>query len=234
MTETSREGFVPRHLRDGRFQCRWHLLDLRPAWDRDGECPNYPDARTGVGLCRDHLRRVGALSGMITRKNAREWAEADNEAIVRQYRAENERLRNTIAWQASRLRGETVRVDDERPAGGGTIYALLSGYNVKIGWTGRDLQERLREYPPSTQLLVHFPGKRGDETRIKRRFAHLRTHGNEWFPYAPLVTEWVEQMIQDHGGPDPTITCGPAKYTTPRPHADKQTVKPRHTAWHVA
>lgn len=116
----------------------------------------------------------------------------------------------------------------------GTIYALLSGYNVKIGWTGRDLQDRLREYPPSTQLLVHFPGKRGDETRIKRQFAHLRTHGNEWFPYAPLVTEWVEQMIREHGNPDATITCGPAKYTTPRPHATKQTVKPRHTAWHVA
>lgn len=55
----------------------------------------------------------------------------------------------------------------------GTIYALLSGYNVKVGWTGRDLQDRLREYPPSTQLLVHFPGVRGDETRIKRKFAHL-------------------------------------------------------------
>jgi hypothetical protein len=117
----------------------------------------------------------------------------------------------------------------------GTVYALLSGYNVKVGWTGRDLQDRLREYPPSTQVLVHFPGKRGDETRIKRKFAHLRTHGDEWFPYAPQVTEWVDQMVREHGAPDPAVTCGPAKYAVPRPHSTakpqpKGKFGPRHVA----
>lgn len=232
MTETSREGFVPRHLRGrqvGPATCSWRTIAVhdyrRP--DESQTCNNPIDTRSGVNLCPDHIRRIGLISGLMTRKRAQEWITSEHENRIDLLRAENERLRRTIAWQARRLRGDDQPDTPPAPKQG-TIYALLSGYNVKVGWTGRDLQARLREYPPSTQLLVHFPGVRGDETRIKRKFAHLRTHGNEWFPYAPQVTEWVAQMVHEHGDPDPDITCGPAKYETPRPHSQQSVVKPRY------
>lgn len=123
---------------------------------------------------------------------------------------------------------------EERRAQPVTIYALQGGFNVKIGYTSKPLQERLRSYPPNHTLLVAYTATRAEETRLKRKFAHLRTHGKEWFPYAPEVVEWVEQSIAEHGAPDPTITCGPAKATVRRPHAQKAALRPRHTAWHVA
>lgn len=114
----------------------------------------------------------------------------------------------------------------------GTIYALLNGYNVKVGWTA-NLERRLREYPPSSQLLVAYPGTRKDETALKRRFAHIVTHGSEWFPYAPQITEWVDRMVAEHGAPD-GHTAGPRKSEVARPHADKPTARPRREVRHIA
>lgn len=91
--------------------------------------------------------------------------------------------------------------------------------------TAGRLADRLREYPPSSVVLVAFPAERGEETRLRRMFAHLRTHGHEWFPYAPQVTEWVDRMVAEHGAPDPTWVCGPARHQVPRPHADRPTLR---------
>lgn len=233
MTETSREGFVPRHLRGidveaqqhARVGCQWHLIATAKVRDTD-KCQAKVWNITGLQLCEAHTMRVGVLNPRLyTLSNARralEWDEDDTPDILRR---EIERLRRVIAWQAKKLRGETEARTADRNHG--TVYALLAGYNVKVGFTSRPLIERLREYPPSTTVLAYFPGHRGDETRIKRKFAHLRTHGNEWLPYAPQVTEWVEQMIAEHGAPDPDMKCGPSKREVPRPHADKPQIRPR-------
>lgn len=189
-------------------------------------CPNK--RMNGLKLCRQCATEVAKSvpQGPRPLTPAEQRLQDVYRISAESYRREVEELRAEIKT----LIGLTPAERHWRARGtptDGTIYALLSGYNVKIGWTGRDLQDRLREYPPSTQLLVHFPGIRGDETRIKRKFAHLRTHGNEWFPYAPQVTEWIDQMVREHGDPDPDITCGPAKYQTPRPHSQQPVVKPR-------
>lgn len=200
MNEASREGFVPRHLRDGRFLCRWHLIDMRPGWERDDECPNFPVAGTGVGLCRDHLRRVGAASGMLTRKRAREWLEVDNDITVRQYRAEVDRLQEVVEWQAKRLRGEVGRQARTQPTEG-TIYFLRIGGYIKIGWTS-DLAKRMRNgYHPDSQLLAVMPGTRADERALHRKHAHLCTAGREWFPMAPQILEEIEAAKREHGEP---------------------------------
>lgn len=116
---------------------------------------------------------------------------------------------------------------DERRSAPVTLYVIQGGMNVKIGYTARPLAARLRDYPPNHTLLVHFPGTRADETALKRKFRHLRTHGNEWLAHAPEVTEWIDRMIAEHGKPDADLTCGPAKYQVPRPHQDKQHPKPK-------
>lgn len=193
----------------------------------------------GTRLCKQHLIQIAEIAP----RQQKQPLSAEDSLTTKLYHAERQRA-DTLQAEVTRLRAEVeeltaLPIQERRRrakgTGDGTVYALLSGYNVKIGWTGRPLQDRLREYPPSTQLLAHFPAKRGEETRIKRKFAHLRTHGDEWFPYAPQVTEWVQQMVKEHGAPSPDLTCGPAAYETPRPHstakpAPRVRMAPRHIA----
>ena len=204
-------------------------------------CPNLRGR--GTKVCRDHAQQVAHKFGLSTPAAPKErpLSRAEEAALKwepmqtnAELQAEVNRLNSLVAELTALPSRKRAKHYAEQHPTEGTIYALLSGFNVKIGWTGRDLQSRLREYPPSTQLLVHYPGRRGDETRIKRRFAHLRTHGEEWFPYAPQVTEWVDQMVTEHGAPDASITCGPAKYEPPRPHAQKPMMRPKSTRWHVS
>lgn len=235
MDETSREGFVPRHLRGvdmdeylhQRTKCQWHTIagdNLRDP----SRCNNDRWTISGLRLCHEHTMRIGTLNPQLyTLNNARRTLQWEEDDTCQRLRQEIERLRKLTTWQAKRLRGEPdPKQGDDKPKQG-TVYALLSGYNVKVGYTSRPLAERLREYPPSTTVLTYFPGQRGDETRIKRKFAHLRTHGNEWLPYAPQVIEWVEQMNAQHGAPDPALTCGPTKREVPRPHSTKPQIRPR-------
>ncbi len=82
----------------------------------------------------------------------------------------------------------------------GTVYFLRVGGYVKIGWTS-DLEKRMRQYMPDSQLLAVKPGTRKDENALHRKFAHLKTHGREWFPLAPQITEEAERIVKEHGSP---------------------------------
>jgi len=82
----------------------------------------------------------------------------------------------------------------------GIIYYLRIGGFIKIGWTS-DLGKRMKSYPPDTALLAAMPGLRTDEQRVHRKFAHLTTHGREWYPLAPQITEHIERVRLEHGEP---------------------------------
>lgn len=82
----------------------------------------------------------------------------------------------------------------------GTIYFIRSGGFVKIGWTS-DLARRMKGYPPDTLLLAVKPGTRKGERALHRKFAHLKTHGREWFPLAPQITEEIDRTVAEHGEP---------------------------------
>lgn len=229
MSETSSRFAKQRHRYAPTRVCMIHLAlysqDLCPEWRAPGS-----------KLCEAHMRTVGRAAGMMSRREWDRLVEERDEAnrvdvaglrrMLEEARDENKRL----ATEVHRLLALPPSQRTRKAQGEGMVYALQSGYNIKIGWTGRDLPARLREYPPSSSVLVAYPAQRGEETRIKRRFSHLRTHGNEWFPYAPEVTEWVARMVAEHGEPDPTWTCGPAKYVVPRPHQDKGGIRRRRRA----
>lgn len=180
----------------------------RCIWPKCHDYQHVPDAK----MCATHTAIVMYQGHRNHSASMRYYQLLGLDADI----AERERRDRIAAARESRRKSQA------------TIYVVQGGFNIKIGYTTQPLQDRLRSYPPNHTLLVAFPGSRDTETHIKRKFAHLRTHGNEWLAHAPEVTEWVERMIAEHGAPDPTITCGPAKYQTPRPHAQDAVVKPRY------
>ena len=102
----------------------------------------------------------------------------------------------------------------------GTVYILRCGGFAKIGWTS-DLAKRMRAYQPDTVLLATMPGTRKDENALHKRFAHLRTHGREWYSLAPQITEYVGILVAEHGQPD-SITFAAKPVTVPRPHSSSR------------
>lgn len=176
-------------------------------WPKCREYRHNPDTK----MCSTHTAIVMYQGHKDMAASARYYSLRGLDADL----AEQERLDEATAERAARRKQLA------------TIYVIQGGINIKVGYTTQPLQDRLRAYPPNHSLLVHFPGSRDTETHIKRKFAHLRTHGNEWLAHAPEVTEWVDRMVAEHGTPDPTLTCGPAKYRVPRPHSQPSALRPR-------
>lgn len=89
---------------------------------------------------------------------------------------------------------------EPKPLAEGHVYFLLSDSVVKIGWTS-DLDERMRAYSPGARILAVMPGTKADESRLHKKFGHLKTNRREWFAYSPQVMEEVERVVREHGDP---------------------------------
>lgn len=112
-------------------------------------------------------------------------------------------LRYPTAEQALAALNKSVGTPEPaepKPPTEGTIYYLRSGGYYKIGWTA-NLEQRMKGYPPDTLLLATHPGTKKDENGIHRRFAHLLSHGREWFPLAPEIQDHIARVIATHGPP---------------------------------
>lgn len=107
----------------------------------------------------------------------------------------------------------------------GTVYYVQVGAHIKIGWT-RDLDKRMRAYPPNSQLLAAQPGTRQDETKMHRRFAAHRTHGREWYAPVPSILHHIEQVKSGHQQPD-GVTFGAQPVTIPEPRERQYAARPR-------
>lgn len=79
------------------------------------------------------------------------------------------------------------------PPAQGTIYYLLVGELVKIGFT-INLRQRLSSYPPDAVLLVTEQGNPADERARHKQFAQALQHGNEWFRPTPEVLEHIKRL----------------------------------------
>jgi Meiotically up-regulated gene 113 len=64
------------------------------------------------------------------------------------------------------------------------IYFISNSINVKIGYTSRPVEERLRELQTGSDreltLLATMPGEKEDEQYLHCKFRHLHERG-EWF-----------------------------------------------------
>lgn len=78
----------------------------------------------------------------------------------------------------------------------GHLYALDTGCEtVKLGWTKRDLWQRLEEYPPHFRLIVTVPGTRADEQDVHRALKIFRAAKHEWYFVEAEVARQINTWI---------------------------------------
>lgn len=78
----------------------------------------------------------------------------------------------------------------------GTLYALDTREgNIKIGWTGRSLQERLGGYPPHFRVIISVPGTRADERDVHRSLKMFRSAKREWYRPEGEVVRQINTWI---------------------------------------
>jgi hypothetical protein len=93
-----------------------------------------------------------------------------------------ERLSDLAVESITRAR-TAKRLTRNRP---GSIYYLLVGGLVKIGFT-TDVYRRMMQYPPNSELLALHPGTPALEKEMHQDFSRHLAEGREWFhPNAEL------------------------------------------------
>lgn len=175
--------------RVGPPRCQWRLIDQNMS-----ECYEPQIVESHVLICKKHLRYLARQAGYVPPNKVVEMADVMAEAQI----AKKDAL---IATLGKRLQEERTPRKVKRPTDTeGQVYFLQSDNAVKIGWTS-DLEQRMKSYSPGAKILAVMPGTRKDETRLHRKFAHLRTNRREWFAYSPQVMEEVGRIVKEHGEP---------------------------------
>lgn len=205
MDETSnRPGpnpFAPgKHLRPN--QCQAHMLLY------GGQKPCTRSRASGLKVCEGHAVEMAKSIGWMSPSEIDRTVRARGASDAYELGQLRRRVDDLIVENAD-LRREVTdlvalpakeRRAKRKAAAEGHIYFLLSDNAVKIGWTS-DLEQRMKSYSPGTKILAVMPGARKDETRLHRKFSHLRTNRREWFAYSPQVMEEVERVVREHGEP---------------------------------
>lgn len=145
--------------------------------------------------------------------------EAELRIDIAERDAEIARLKNAIAALTETPKPRATTTID------GTVYYLRIGGYIKIGWTS-DMTRRMKAYPPDTVLLATRSGTRSDEATEHKRFAHLRTHGREWYPLAPQLTQHIDTIVKTHGEPE-SVTFMAKPVEIPRPHSGQGGPRPK-------
>ena len=163
-----------------------------------------------VYLCDHHSWKVGRL-GWLPKKYR-------TETIVKQRRVTHRTSERSSLELKLEQQQETIdklnemidrlidydiekRSRPQSPNDPGFIYFLRVGGFYKIGWTS-DLKRRMKSYYPDSALMCVYPGTRGEEKKLHKRWAHLVSHGREWFMLAPEITRHIEQQVKQHGEPE--------------------------------
>lgn len=211
-------------------RCRAHLI--RPGMKPCGSINlnATTDGGVPVNLCETHLTVIGSMHTkrkpptvrtVVETKTRRRTQRTSERDDYEQRISELNQLITTLNSELSKARAPKQR----STATDGTVYYLRIGGYIKIGWTS-DMGKRMKAYPPDTVLLATQPGTRSDEAAEHKRFAHLRTHGREWYPLAPQLTQHIDRIVQANGEPD-TVSFMAKPADVPRPHSGQGGPKPK-------
>lgn len=75
----------------------------------------------------------------------------------------------------------------------GNIYYLLVGELIKIGYT-KNMEQRMRQYPPHSKLLAVHPGTMRTERQMHSMFFNSIVKGKEWFAITPALIKHIENV----------------------------------------
>lgn len=225
-------------LRPGAVTCQVHLVwpDRKPCSDISKHTSTA--GNTPILLCEFHLWTLGLKAKKKPPKQREQVVIIEKVRRTRQRvsdKAEYEKTINQLQQTIDEQRRQIDELTQQKQRGPrnpdemGTIYYLRVGGYYKIGWAS-DLEKRMRNYYPDTQLLAAHAGTRADEKRLHKRWSHLLAFGNEWFTLAPEIGRHIDQMIEKHGEPEQVRFSAAPKKQTPMPHR-LNTTGPRPKGW---
>lgn len=90
-----------------------------------------------------------------------------------------------------------ARADKLKREPGSTVYYVLVGDMIKIGFT-TSLEARLPNYPPGTKLLARESGGKPLEQRRHGEFARYRTARNEWYRIEQPLLDHINELRRAH------------------------------------
>lgn len=152
-------------------------------------------------LCKEHAydmwKKVDVSKDLDHAYALHEYREYTRDADQRyedaleQQRQEDEALK--AEWRRKAEEDEKLWNSEHRP---GHIYYLKVGAHIKIGFSTY-VPERLKSYPPDSELLAQHPGTPLVERRIHHKFLHLLAHGREWFNPSDEIMRHVRDIHED-------------------------------------
>jgi hypothetical protein len=123
----------------------------------------------GTPLCEQHANDVWAT---VDAGQTEEFKKAHRDERIAVLRLER------LAKEQKQSKREASSYD--RYTEPGFIYYLRVGDLIKIGYTFY-LEDRMKAYPPNSELLATHPGTRQTERQMHHKFLHLLKQGREWF-----------------------------------------------------
>lgn len=94
---------------------------------------------------------------------------------------------------AGRQRALDLKASEESRGINKVVYYLRVGKYIKIGTAVR-LEERLKSYPPDTELLATEPGHYNTEHRRLVEFSEYLAARREWFNPGPRLMAHIEGL----------------------------------------
>lgn len=159
-------------------------------------CDNSHGTRFDLPLCAVHVGQVIAAYDAERR-------------VAEQRVAAREQAKVEVAARAVKKVEEGFLLDDDEPAPGWIYYLRLDGV-IKIGFT-KNPHRRIKQYPPTAELLATEPGTKKVERSRHQRFGKHLIVGREWFADCDEINEWIDTLVAEYGKPDPSI----GRYTRP-------------------
>ena len=146
----------------------------------DGGFQNTP-------MCEEHAWQVWAtLSAVKDYDDERQAAREDLEQYEAHMAAEERKKQEAL--EATWKTGRWIEP--------GWVYYLLVGDRIKIGFT-KDIHQRLKQYPPNSELLAAHPGTPKVEREMHHKFLHLLANGREWFTVSDEIMQHIEKVCED-------------------------------------
>lgn len=102
-----------------------------------------------------------------------------------------------LVWNPNKLKTPKERFPDHET---GYVYYLEVDGLIKIGYT-KDVERRLKQYPPSSELLTARIGTKITERAEHNMFASSLARGREWFHPTLDLMKHIGKLQAEHGGP---------------------------------